>query len=29
VAFIAMAVFIAVLFTGFVYAWKKGALEWR
>ena len=29
VAFTAMAVFIALLFTGFVYAWKKGALEWR
>lgn len=29
VAFVAMLVFIAVLFAGFVYAWKKGALEWR
>ncbi|MDP6100419.1 MAG: NADH-quinone oxidoreductase subunit A [Dehalococcoidia bacterium] len=28
-AFTAMAVFIAVLLTGFLYAWKKGALEWR
>ena len=29
VAFAAMLVFVAVLFSGFVYAWKKGALEWR
>lgn len=28
-AFWAMGVFIAVLFAGLVYAWKKGALEWR
>jgi NADH-quinone oxidoreductase subunit A len=26
---IEMAVFIAVLLVGFVYAWKKGALEWE
>jgi NADH-quinone oxidoreductase subunit A len=24
-----MAVFILVLLIGFVYAWKKGALEWE
>jgi NADH-quinone oxidoreductase subunit A len=24
-----MAVFIAILFVGFVYAWRKGALEWE
>ena len=29
VGFVAMLVFLAVLFVGFVYAWKKGALEWR
>jgi NADH-quinone oxidoreductase subunit A len=27
--FIEMAVFIAILLTGLVYAWKKGALEWQ
>jgi NADH-quinone oxidoreductase subunit A len=26
--FIAMFVFIFLLFDGYVYAWKKGALEW-
>lgn len=26
--FIAMLVFIFLLFDGYVYAWKKGALEW-
>jgi NADH-quinone oxidoreductase subunit A len=26
--FIEMVVFIAVLLVGFVYIWKKGALEW-
>jgi NADH-quinone oxidoreductase subunit A len=26
--FIAMVVFLAVLVVGFVYEWKKGALEW-
>ena len=25
---IAMAIFLAVLVVGFVYEWKKGALEW-
>ena len=24
-----MAVFIAILFVGFIYVWKKGALEWE
>ncbi len=28
-ALIEMVVFIAVLLVGFVYAWKKGALEWE
>ena len=27
-AFIEMFIFIAILVIGFVYAWKKGALEW-
>jgi NADH-quinone oxidoreductase subunit A len=27
--FIAMAVFLAILVVGFVYEWKKGALEWE
>ena len=26
---IEMGVFIAILFIGYVYAWKKGALEWE
>ncbi len=26
---IEMAVFIAVLLVGFIYVWKKGALEWE
>jgi len=26
---VAMAVFLAVLLAGFVYAWKKGAMEWE
>ncbi len=26
---LAMAVFIAVLVIGFIYEWKKGALEWE
>ena len=26
---IEMAVFIAILLVGYVYAWKKGALEWE
>ena len=25
---VAMAIFLAVLIVGFVYEWKKGALEW-
>lgn len=24
-----MAVFVAILFIGYVYVWKKGALEWE
>ncbi|HEY5514437.1 MAG TPA: NADH-quinone oxidoreductase subunit A [Geomonas sp.] len=24
-----MGVFIAILFVGYVYVWKKGALEWE
>lgn len=27
--FMAMALFLAVLIVGFVYEWKKGALEWE
>lgn len=26
---IEMAVFIVILFIGYIYAWKKGALEWE
>jgi NADH-quinone oxidoreductase subunit A len=26
--FIAMLVFLSVLVIGFIYEWKKGALEW-
>ena len=26
--FLAMAVFLAILVVGFIYEWKKGALEW-
>lgn len=26
---VSMAVFIAVLLAGYVYAWKKGAMEWE
>ena len=26
--FVAMMVFLAILVVGFVYEWKKGALEW-
>ena len=25
----AMAIFLAVLVIGFIYEWKKGALEWE
>ena len=28
-AFIAMGVFIAILVIGFIYEWKKGALDWE
>jgi len=28
-AFWSMFVFLAVFFIGFIYEWKKGALEWR
>jgi NADH-quinone oxidoreductase subunit A len=28
-ALLEMAVFIIILLVGFVYAWKKGALEWE
>ena len=28
-AFLAMAVFIAVLVIAYIYIWKKGALEWE
>jgi len=24
-----MAIFIVILLVGYVYAWKKGALEWE
>jgi NADH-quinone oxidoreductase subunit A len=27
--FLEMAVFVAILLVGLVYAWKKGALEWQ
>ena len=27
--FVAMVVFLAVLVVGFIYEWKKGALEWE
>jgi NADH-quinone oxidoreductase subunit A len=27
--FVAMIVFLAVLVVGFIYEWKKGALEWE
>jgi NADH-quinone oxidoreductase subunit A len=29
VAFIEMTLFILILLVGFVYAWKKGAIEWE
>ena len=29
VGFIAMVVFLAILVVGFIYEWKKGALEWE
>jgi NADH-quinone oxidoreductase subunit A len=27
--FLSMMVFLAILVVGFVYEWKKGALEWE
>lgn len=27
--FVEMIVFIGILFVGFIYVWKKGALEWE
>ncbi|MFN8769859.1 MAG: NADH-quinone oxidoreductase subunit A [Neisseriaceae bacterium] len=27
--FVVMAVFLAILVAGFIYVWKKGALEWE
>ncbi len=27
--FVAMVIFLAILVVGFVYEWKKGALEWE
>jgi len=27
--FVSMMVFLAILVVGFVYEWKKGALEWE
>jgi NADH-quinone oxidoreductase subunit A len=29
VGFVAMVIFLAILVVGFVYEWKKGALEWE
>ena len=29
VGYIAMAVFLGILVIGFIYEWKKGALEWE
>jgi NADH-quinone oxidoreductase subunit A len=29
VGFLAMAVFLGILVIGFIYEWKKGALEWE
>jgi len=29
VGFVAMVVFLGVLVVGFIYEWKKGALEWE
>jgi NADH-quinone oxidoreductase subunit A len=28
-AFVAMGVFLGILLIGFIYEWKKGALEWE
>jgi NADH-quinone oxidoreductase subunit A len=27
--YVAMVIFLAILVVGFVYEWKKGALEWE
>jgi NADH-quinone oxidoreductase subunit A len=27
--FVEMTIFIGILLVGFIYAWKKGALEWE
>jgi NADH-quinone oxidoreductase subunit A len=27
--FVEMVIFIAILLVGYLYAWKKGALEWE
>jgi NADH-quinone oxidoreductase subunit A len=27
--FVEMLIFVAILLVGYVYAWKKGALEWE
>jgi NADH-quinone oxidoreductase subunit A len=27
--FVAMMLFLAILVVGFIYEWKKGALEWE
>ena len=27
--FIAMVIFLAILVVGFIYEWKKGALDWE
>ena len=27
--FVAMMIFLGVLVVGFIYEWKKGALEWE
>ena len=27
--FVEMLIFVAVLFVGYIYVWKKGALEWE
>jgi len=28
ISFMEMGLFLIILFTGLIYAWKKGALEW-
>ena len=28
-AFVAMGIFLGILLIGFIYEWKKGALEWE